>query len=223
MPLTKLQIPAGISRNSTEYAAGARWYDCDNIRFRGGFAESIGGWARDETYTLEGIGRACFSSRDYSGNNYQFVGTNWKYYVIVGGVPYDITAIDPSDTASPSTVSNPFKTTDGSPFVEVKIVGHGRSVDDWINFVSIGSSIDSAITDSILTQITGFQITEVPDLDTFYIQIIDETTGSTVNAATTSASYEGGSVGYHYRTKSGSNAQTVGMGWGTGIWWCTCR
>ena len=219
MPLTKLQIPAGISRNSTEYAAGARWYDCDNIRFRGGFAESIGGWVRDDTYTLEGIGRACFSSRDYSGNNYQFVGTNWKYYVIVGGVPYDITAIDPSDTASPSTVSNPFKTTSGSPFVEVRIVGHGRSVDDWINFVSIGSSIgDSAITDSILTQITGFQITEVPDLDTFYIQIIDETTGSTVNAATTSASYEGGSVGYHYRTKSGSNAQTVGMGWGTGIW-----
>ena len=95
MPLTKLKIPAGINRESTEYAAGNAWYDSDNIRFRGGVAESISGWTRDSMYLLNGIGRACFSSRDYSGNNYQFVGTNWKFYVIVGTEAYDITGLGP--------------------------------------------------------------------------------------------------------------------------------
>jgi hypothetical protein len=185
MTLTKLQIPAGISRNSTEYAAGARWYDCDNIRFRGGFAESIGGWARDDTYTLEGIGRACFSSRDYSGNNYQFVGTNWKYYVIVGGVDYDITALDAAVSLSPGNI---FSRTNGSEFLKVTITGHGRKVDDWINFTSVASNADTNITTAILTQVDGFQITEIEDLNNFYIRIVNQTTGAVVTAADATAS-----------------------------------
>lgn len=215
MPLTKLQIPAGIIRDSTSYAAGPRWYDCDNIRFRGGYAESIGGWARDDMYTLEGIGRACFSSRDYSGNNYQFVGTNWKYYVIVGGVPYDITALDAAVSLSPGNI---FSRTNGSEFLKVTITGHGRKVDDWINFTSVASNVDTNITTAILTQVDGFQITEIEDLNNFYIRVVNQTTGSVVTAADATASGLGGAVTYRYRTESGSNAQTVGNGWGTGAW-----
>ena len=94
MSLLKVQIPPGINRDSTEYAAGNSWYDCDNVRFRGGVAESISGWSTDSGYVLDGIGRVSFSSRDYNGNLYQFVGTNWKMYVIVGMKAFDITALE---------------------------------------------------------------------------------------------------------------------------------
>jgi len=214
MPLTKLQIPSGIIRDSTSYAAGPRWYDCNNVRFRGGYAESIGGWARDETYTLQGIGRACFSSRDYSGNLYMFVGTNWKFYVIVSGVPYDITAVD----AAVVDASGIFSRTQNSEFLKVSITGHGRSVDDWINFTNITGTVDTTITNSILTQVDGFQITEVEDLDNFYIRVIDQTTGLPVEASDVTQTGLGGTVTYRYRTQSGSNAQTTGNGWGTGDW-----
>ena len=171
--LTKIKIPAGISRESTEYEAGNRWYDCNNARFRGGVAESISGWSQDSDYILDGIGRSCFSTRDYSGNIYQFVATNWKFYVIVGGVPYDITGISPSNYLAPASVTSPFTTVSGSEFLKVTIVGHGRKVNNWINFYSVADVIDVNITGSILTQVAGFQVTEVEDLDNFYIRIVE--------------------------------------------------
>ena len=65
----RLTIPPGINREATQYSAGSSWYDCDNIRFRGGVVETIGGWKRDGTYTLKGLARESFSYRDDSGNN----------------------------------------------------------------------------------------------------------------------------------------------------------
>ncbi len=215
--LTKIKIPAGISRESTEYEAGNRWYDCNNARFRGGVAESISGWSQDSDYILDGIGRSCFSTRDYSGNIYQFVATNWKFYVIVGGVPYDITGISPSNYLAPASVTSPFTTVSGSEFLKVTIVGHGRKVNNWINFYSVADVIDVNITGSILTQVAGFQVTEVEDLDNFYIRIVDESTGLPVTAAAGSGP-QGGEVKYFYRTQSGSNVPTLGTGWGTGDW-----
>ena len=50
--LKKLELPPGIKKDSTQYAAAGAWYDANNIRFRRGNAEVIGGWVRDSTYDL---------------------------------------------------------------------------------------------------------------------------------------------------------------------------
>jgi hypothetical protein len=212
MALRKIQIPPGINRESTEYAAGNAWYDCDNIRFRGGVAESISGWTRDSMYLLNGIGRACFSSRDYSGNNYQFVGTNWKFYVIVGTEAYDITGLGPE---VPRT--NILSTVAGTPFIKVTIASHGVRVNDWINFVSVATDPLAGFTAALLTQVSGFQVTEVDGLDNFYIYIEDETTGLPVNATST-VNLAGGATVYRLRTVAGTNAVVRGSGFGAGPW-----
>ena len=46
MPLTKLQIAPGIDKQNTEYGAEGKWVDSDNVRFRYGQPEKIGGWAK---------------------------------------------------------------------------------------------------------------------------------------------------------------------------------
>lgn len=223
MSLLKIQIPPGINRDSTEYAAGNSWYDCDNVRFRGGVAESISGWETDSGYVLDGIGRVCFSSRDYNGNLYQFVGTNWKMYVIVGTKSFDITALGPVET-----VSNPFDFLANGPFVRVNILSHGLAVNDWINFVSIGMSgpLDGGggnLTHSLMTQVRGFQVSELgagaAALDSFYIHIVDEVTDQPVSPiSTTLLGNVGGAVEFRERTVAGTNAEVTGEGWGAGIW-----
>lgn len=212
MPLTKLEIPAGIRRDDTSYSAGPSWYDCNNIQFRGNAVESINGWYRDNLYNLNGVGRACFSYRDYSGNLYQFVGTNWKQYVIVGANAYDIT---PTETQQ--SYSNIFTATANSAFLKVTITNHGRKVNDWVNFSSVASNVTAEFTTGLLTQVRGFQITEVEDLDNYYIYIVDESTDLPVESLT-SASSAGGAVDVDYRITSGSIASAVGLGWGTGSW-----
>ena len=108
-------------------------------------------------YTLQGIGRAVFTSRDFDSNNYQFIATDWKYYVVVGDVATDITPV----RASGSDLEDPFYMTDGSEYVVVKDVSHGLAVNDWVVFTSVESSADGNITVPVLTQVHGFQVSHL--------------------------------------------------------------
>ena len=47
MPLTKLQFKPGINREATSLSNEGGWYDCNNIRFRSGYPEKVGGWVTD--------------------------------------------------------------------------------------------------------------------------------------------------------------------------------
>ena len=58
MPLTKLQIAPGIDKQNTEYGAEGRWVDGDNVRFRYGQPEKIGGWEKVTSDALLGATRA---------------------------------------------------------------------------------------------------------------------------------------------------------------------
>ena len=51
MPLQKLQFRPGLNREGTIYSNEGGWYDGNNIRFRSGLPEKIGGWQQE-------IGRA---------------------------------------------------------------------------------------------------------------------------------------------------------------------
>ena len=80
MPLTKLQIAPGIDKQNTEYGAEGKWVDGDNIRFRYGMPEKIGGWAKVTSDALVGATRAILTWSALNGVKYAVYGTNKKLY-----------------------------------------------------------------------------------------------------------------------------------------------
>lgn len=103
MPLTKLQFKPGINRETTSYTNEGGWYDMDKVRFRFGFPEKIGGWARQSPGYFLGTARALHPWAALDGSQYLGVGTNLKYYINEGGGFYDITPVRETTTAGSIT------------------------------------------------------------------------------------------------------------------------
>jgi hypothetical protein len=106
MPLKKLQFQPTVNREGTAYTSEPMWYDCDKIRIRAGFPETIGGWS-PVTLNSTFLGR-CRSLHAWSGLNgavYLGVGTHKKFYIESGGIYYDVTPLRRT-----VTLTNPFTT-----------------------------------------------------------------------------------------------------------------
>ena len=70
MPLTKLQIQAGIFKDDTVYSQENRYVDANKIRFMKGRPEKIGGWAKLDTDTItSGVARTILPFRGQVANN----------------------------------------------------------------------------------------------------------------------------------------------------------
>lgn len=93
MALTKLQFRPGINREDTEYTNEGGWVACDRVRFRQGFPEQIGGWARKSDRSFLGTCRSLHAFTALDGSRYLGVGTHLKYYLEEGGSFADITPL----------------------------------------------------------------------------------------------------------------------------------
>jgi hypothetical protein len=129
MPLQKLQLRPGLNREGTNYSNEGGYYDGDKIRFRSGFPEKLGGWARLSSEYFLGIARSMWNWSTLAGLNLLGVGTNLKYYIEQGGYYNDITPIIGTSTynntiatgfttlvANITSNSTTFELTDGSYF-----------------------------------------------------------------------------------------------------------
>ena len=220
MAIRKFPLPPGIDRNPTQYASAGRWYDCNNIRFRSNQIETIRGWVRDSTYELDGVGRRSFTSRDYLGNNYQFVGTDRKFYIIAGENPVDITPIREAKTRVNPGGNLLQMVLDGSSataLVKVTMSGHGLEANDWITFTDTFAGPSSPYTSALMTQNAGFQVFGVDDADNFTIYVVDSSTGLPVTG-TGSATQFCTDYTIVKKISSGLSAQVQGQGWGAGFW-----
>lgn len=226
--LKKFPFPPGIEHRSTSYAASGSWYDSDNVRFRSSMAESIGGWQKDGTYELDGIGRASFTTRDYSGNIYRWVGTNRKFYAIAGDAAFDITPIESTATVAASSypayshllLTRPIF--EGGGFVataRLRVVdpNHGRSENDWIRFESVDTGSGN-YTQALLEQSDGFQIMNIVNEDLYWIYIVDQTTGEPVPYQNNSNVNFCTEYTIDRFITSGINSQVTGQGFGAGTW-----
>lgn len=213
--IKRFPLPAGIIHESTQFAASGSWYDCNNVRFRTGRAESIGGWVRDGMYELDGTGRASFTSRDFSGNNYQFVGTNRKFYIINGTRATDITPVGSTEVVTGSNLFTPLG--GGTALVRINDISHGMSVNDWVVFSGIsGGSAPSEYPSSLMEQYEGFQIFSIDDADNFTIYVVSADTGLPVTSASTTAWVTDYTI--YRKVSSGLSSQVEGQGWGAGAW-----
>ena len=204
--LQKIGFAPGINKQITPTGAEGQWTDCDNVRFRYGTPEKIGGWnqlGNVNENELTGAGRGLHHFVNSLGRRYAIIGTNRILYAFSGGVFYDIHPIKTT-----TTLTSAFTTTNGSTSVTLTFpTGHGIEPQDIIlldNFTSItGSNYSASDFDN-----KKFMVTSVPTTETLTITMPSAESGS---GATTS----GGIRVQHYYTV-GSAVQEKGFGWGLG-------
>ena len=105
MPLIQVPLKPGIDKQLTETGAQGRWIDCDNVRFRYGLPEKIGGWQQLVADKLVGAGRDQHTWVDLAGNRFAAIGTNKCLYIYYEGSVYDITPLDLTRTESGASFS----------------------------------------------------------------------------------------------------------------------
>jgi len=206
VPLLRLALKPGIDKQNTEYGAEGGWVDCDNIRFRYGLPEKIGGWTSFGSggQYLIGAVSDVFTWASLNGVAYAITGTNRKLYVFTGGKWNDITPI--RLTTDPGDVT--FAATDGSAIITVTNTDHGAIAGDFVTF-SGASSLGGNITAPILN--SEYEIQEVLTSDTYTILA--------PVAANSSDSGDGGAaVVGAYQISVGQDISYFDYGWGIGVW-----
>ena len=203
--LQKIGFLPGFNKQITETTAEGQWVDGDNVRFRYGTPEKIGGWSQLGENKLTGAARALFHLVNKSGTKYSIIGTNRILYAYSGGVFYDIHPIK-----STTTLTSAFSTTNGSPTVTITFSGsHGIGEKDIVlldNFSSITNSNYSASD----FDDNKFMVTSVPSSTTITITMASNESGS---GATTS-----GGIRVRHYYPVGPAEQLPGLGWGLGQW-----
>jgi len=199
MPLKKIPVAPGFDKQDTASQAEGRWIDGDNVRFRYGNPQKIGGWEQILSDTLVGAARNQLIWADLDGNRYAAIGTNKILAIYFEGAFYDITPLD-----TPLT-SCTFNTTTGSATVTVNKAGHGLAIGDIVIF----SSVTPPTGFSAVSFTNAFEVKTTPTSGTFTITMptLSSATASTSGSATCNPYYDFGPFG-----------QTYGYGWGTFNW-----
>ena len=206
--LQKIGFQPGINKQITPTGAEGQWVDCDNVRFRYGTPEKIGGWNQlggSGSNELTGAGRGMHQFINSLSRKYSIIGTNRILYAYSGDVFYDIHPIK-----STTTLTSAFTTTNGSPTVTITFsTSHGINPQDIILLDNFSTITNSNFGASDFDD-KKFMVTTVPTATTLTITMPSNETGS---GATTS----GGIRVQHYYPV-GPAVQAKGFGWGLGSW-----
>lgn len=204
MPLTKVQYAPGIDKQDTEYGAEGRWIDCDNVRFRYGLPEKIGGWVRVlETADLIGAARDIHTWTDLQSQKLAAIGTDRKLYLYWDNNFNDITPIS-------TTIASVFSFTSGTTIVDVTATASGAVLGDFVTFSTVsGVSVVNVTNEDMQNE---FEIVGIDDDDNFKIDVAD--LGITPGTVTTS----GSAAGSAFQINIGTDVTTEGFGWGALTW-----
>jgi hypothetical protein len=203
--LQKIGFQPGINKQITPTGAEGQWIDCDNVRFRYGTPEKIGGWKQLGDDALTGAGRGLHHFVNSKARKYAIIGTNRILYAYSGGVFYDIHPIK-----STTTLTSAFSTTNGSPTVTITFSGdHGISAQDIILLDNFSTITNSNFAASDFND-KKFMVTTVPTSTTLTITMPSNESGS---GATTS-----GGIRIQHYYPVGPAVQAKGFGWSLGSW-----
>ena len=200
MALIEYKFLPGIDKQSTTAGAENRWIDSDNVRFRYGLPEKVGGWSSLVSDRIVGVVRKQHSFVDLDGNRYVALGTDKFLLLYFEGQLHDIT---------------PIKSTIGS----VAISCLDATFEVSLTFSSDHNleSGDIILLDNV-TVPTGVGLTNAAFEDKLFQ--VTRVTSSKIAIVTgtqqTSSSGSGGSCSVIPYEKVGPAAQSYGYGFGIG-------
>jgi len=203
--LQKLKFAPGFNKQVTSTGGEGQWVNGDNVRFRYGSPEKIGGWAQLGSVEMTGRNTAIHHFVNTSGIKYAALGTSSILYAYSGGIFYDIHPIKAT-----TTLTSAFSTTNGSAAVTITFASaHSINKGDIILLDNFTSITNSNFASSDFTDIK-FMVTSVPTDTTITITMSSNESGS---GATTS----GGIRVQHYYPV-GPAVEVATTGWGLGSW-----
>ena len=209
MPFIKLNFKPGLNRDQTNYSNEGGWFECDKIRFLSGYPQKIGGWIRATPNYMLGVGRQMYNWLTTYSDNLLGIGTNKKLYIEVGGIFYDITPI-----RATSVNATTFTATTGSSTLVVVNSGSATNTGDFVTFsgaVTLGGNITAAVLNQ------NYEVTTI-NANAYSITARSSTTGLPVLANISDVGNGGGAVTSKYEISVGNAGNTLGYGWGTGVY-----
>jgi hypothetical protein len=198
--LTKIKFAPGIDKQDTSVGAEGRWVDSDNVRFRYGLPEKVGGWQSLLTDTMVGVARKQHAFVDKEGNRYVAIGTDKFLLLYFEGQLHDITPVKATISSVVMSAADATK--------EVSLTfssNHNLQSGDIIllDNVTVPSGIgltDAAFEDKL------FQVTRVTSSLVAIVTGTQTTTGAAGGGACSVIPYE----------PVGPAAQSYGYGFGIG-------
>jgi hypothetical protein len=205
MPLQKINFKPGFNKQQTATGAEGQWIDGNNVRFRYGQAEKIGGWEQLVASQIAGPVRDQHTWTDLNGKKYAALGTSKVLVIYYEGGFYDITPINADQTGVT------FDSTTGSATVTVNLTAHGLVVGDYFKFKSVtlpGGGVTGYTAADFQTNV--FEVISQPTANTFTITMPSNESGSGMSAQ--------GSATLNSYITIGPVFQTPAYGWGVDMW-----
>ena len=200
MALTKIKFQPGIDKQDTSVGAEGRWVDSDNVRFRYGLPEKLGGWQSLLNQSIVGVSRKLHSFVDLEGNRYTAIGTDKFLLVYFEGQLFDITPIKPTLTSVAMSAQ------DGTKEVSLTFSSnHGLISGDIILLDNVTVPSGIGLTPNTFED-KLFQVTRVTSSLIAIVTGTQTTTGAAGGGACSVIPYE----------RVGPAEQSYGYGFGTG-------
>jgi len=207
--LTKIKFAPGIDKQDTAVGAEGRWVDSDNVRFRYGLPEKVGGWQSLLTDSIVGVARKQHAFVDNKGNRYVAIGTDKFLLIYFEGQLFDITPFRSNnagviDSLTSSTLAT--NSTTAKTCTITTTTDHDLSVGDIVELSSVtlpsGTGLNGTDFEDKL-----FQVLSVPTPTTFTIDSLNQATAVIST---------GGTMTVKVYETVGPAAQTYGYGYGVG-------
>ena len=204
MAFIKLQFKPGVNRDQTDYSNEGGWYECDKIRFRSGYPEKLGGWAKAAPAAFSGVCRQMWNWITTYEDNLLALGTDDKVYIEIGGYYYNITPF-----GSALAGSNTFAVTDTLNTVTVTTTA---ALPSWLG---TGETVFIA---GFVSALGGIPISELNGARTVTVTGANSFTFTTATPASSTTNVSGAGYTVQPEIEPGNPISVIGLGWGTGTW-----
>ena len=196
MALTQIKFAPGVDKQDTSVGAIGRWTDSDNVRWRYGLPEKVGGWQSLLTDSMVGVARKQHAFVDTEGNRYIAIGTDKFLLIYFEGQLFDITPLS-------TTISAATFTFNGTTTITITTsAAHNLEDGDIVLLDSVtlpgGTGLNASDFEDKL-----FQVITTPTANTF-----------TITFTSSGSAASGGSVDIKPYERVGPAAQTYGYGFG---------
>jgi len=209
MALQQVKFAPGIDKQDTSVGAVGRWVESDNVRFRYGLPEKVGGWQSLLNESIVGVARKLHSFVDLEGNRYTAIGTDKFLLLYFEGQLFDITPFRSNNAGVQTTFTSSTLATNSTSNKQCTITttsNHDLIEGDMVVLDAVtlpsGTGLSASDFEDKL-----FQVLSVPTTTTFTINSLNQATG---------AISTGGSLTVQPYQRIGPAAQSYGYGFGIG-------